>query len=80
MNKKLFIEIIGWYGALAIIGAYFLNSFSFISAYDLSYQILNVTGALGMIAVSFYKKAYQPMTVNIVWAAIGGLAIINLFL
>lgn len=80
MNKKIFIEVIGWYGALAIIGAYFLNSFSFISAGDLSYQILNVTGALGMIAVSYYKKAYQPMTVNIVWGVIGGLAIINLLI
>ena len=80
MNKKFFIEVIGWYGALAIISAYFLNSFSFISAGDLSYQILNVTGALGMIAVSYFKRAYQPMTVNIVWAVIGGLAIINLLI
>jgi hypothetical protein len=80
MNKKNIIEVFGWYGALAIMSAYFLNSFSFLSASDVSYQILNVTGSLGMIAVSYYKKAYQPMTVNIVWAVIGGLAIINLLI
>lgn len=78
MNKKILIEIFGWYGALAVMSAYFLNSFSFISADDLSYQLLNVTGALGMIAVSYYKRAYQPLAINILWVLIGGFALINL--
>jgi len=80
MNKKILIEIFGWYGALAIMSAYCLNSFSFISVDDLSYQLLNVTGALGMIAISYYKQTYQPLAINILWVLIGGLALVNLLI
>ncbi|MGYP001571474776 len=72
---KTFIEIYGWYGALAIIAAYALVSFSLIQPTSLTYQTLNVTGALGIALVSFYKKAYQPGILNMVWAIIAVVAI-----
>ena len=55
---KLAIEIFGWYGAMAILLAYALVSFSYIEPTNIWYQVLNGTGALGIVAVSFYKKAY----------------------
>ena len=70
---KTFIEIYGWYGALAIIAAYALVSFSLIQPTSLTYQTLNVTGALGI-----YKKAYQPGILNMVWAIIAVVAIMKL--
>lgn len=72
---KIFIEIYGWYGAIAIIAAYALVSFSLIQPTSLTYQTLNVTGALGIALVSFYKKAYQPGILNMVWAIIAVVAI-----
>lgn len=72
---KTFIEIYGWYGAIAIITAYALVSFSLIEPTSFTYQALNITGALGIALVSFYKKAYQPGILNIVWAIIALVAI-----
>ncbi len=70
-----FIEIFGWYGAIAIILAYALVSFSLLPATSIWYQLLNVTGALGIVVVSLHKKAYQPGVLNIIWILIALLAI-----
>ncbi|HLP86566.1 MAG TPA: hypothetical protein VK153_01670 [Candidatus Paceibacterota bacterium] len=73
-------EIIGWYGTVAIVTAYALISFNIISSSNLVYQILNATGALGIVYISFKKKAYQPGVLNIIWTVIAIIAIINIFL
>lgn len=80
MNNKFIWELIGWYGAIAIIVAYFLNSFSLISTSSIGYLFLNITGAMGIIIVSFRKKDYQSMTLNIIWTMIGIIALIRLIL
>lgn len=78
--KKTLLELFGWYGTVAIVGAYFLNSFSLLDASSLWYQILNATGALGIVAVSYYKKAYQPMVLNIIWIIIGVVALVQILI
>jgi hypothetical protein len=78
MNKNIFEEIIGWYGTIAIVLAYALLSFNIISSNMLIYQILNGTGALGIVLISLKKKAYQPGVLNIIWVAIALIAIINI--
>lgn len=80
MNKEKMMEIIGWYGALAIIGAYFLSSFSIISSQTAFYQILNVTGAIGIVLISLRKKVYQPAVLNIIWTVIGLIALLKIIL
>ncbi len=77
MKNKL-LELFGWYGTIAIVVAYSLSSFSIIETSNIWYQILNATGALGIVAVSYYKKAYQPMVLNIIWTIIGVIALANI--
>lgn len=72
---RTFIEFFGWYGTAVIVLAYALVSFSYIEPTDLLYQFLNATGALGILTVSFYKRAYQPGVLNTIWAAIALIAI-----
>jgi len=80
MNQKIIDEIFGWYGTFAIILAYALVSFGILSPSSSIYQILNGTGALGIVYISFKKKAYQPGVLNIIWAIIALIAIIKLLL
>lgn len=77
MNKN-FANILGWYGAVAILVAYALVSFSFISANSMLFQIINLTGAVGIIVISLYKKVYQSVVLNVVWTIIALVAIINI--
>jgi hypothetical protein len=74
-NMKKFIELFGWYGTGAIILAYALVSLSVLEPTDLVYQLLNVTGALGVLGISIYKRAYQPAVLNVVWTLIALVAI-----
>lgn len=76
--KKKIIEIIGWYGAVAIILAYGLNSFSFLNQTNLFYQLLNLTGGIGILTISFYKRTYQPGVLNIIWTIIALVAILKI--
>lgn len=75
MSKNKIIEIFGWYGTTAIVLAYALTSFSVLEPTNIWYQILNGTGAIGIVMVSFHKKAYQPGVLNIIWAIIALVAI-----
>jgi hypothetical protein len=73
-------EIIGWYGAVAIVVAFALVSFEVVTPTSLIYQILNGTGALGIVYISFKKKAYQPGVLNVIWAIIAIVAIAKVFI
>lgn len=77
-RKNVFVEAFGWYGAVGLLAAYALGSFGVLSAGSVWYQVINVTAALGIVAVSFYKRAYQPGVLNIVWAVIGLMALIKI--
>lgn len=76
MQEKI-IELFGWYGTVAILGAYALLSFGVIEAGSATYQLLNLTGVLGIIAVSIPKKNYQPVVLNLVWAVIAVIALVK---
>lgn len=77
MNKTL-ANVLGWYGTIAILLAYFLVSFSILDAHSIWFQILNGTGAVGIVIISLNRKAYQPAVLNIVWTVIALTAIINI--
>lgn len=68
-------EIAGWYGISAIILAYGFVSFDLVEADSFTYQILNLTGAIGVMFISWVKGARQPLVLNIFWAAIAAAAI-----
>lgn len=78
MNKA--IEIFGWYGTIAILGAYFLNTFGVITPTSNIYLWLNITGALGEMAVGYKDKMWQGVTLNLVWLLIGVVAVIKVLI
>lgn len=78
--NKIFIQSFGWYGVMAILGAYFLVSFSLISPSGLPYQLLNLTGSLGIALEAYSKKDLQPLWLNIIWMLIGVMVIAKIIL
>lgn len=69
-------EIAGWYGTLAILGAYTLSSFEVLPAASPVLALLNLTGGLGVAWVCFRKRTWQAFWLEAVWSmvAIGALA------
>ena len=80
MSIKLIYGIVGWYGVLAILLAYTLNSFGLVGIDNLFYQLLNFTGAIGIILVAWRKKDTQPAILNVVWAIVALVAIVRILL
>jgi len=77
-ETSAWIEIVGWYGTVAIVGAYALLSFDVIDSDSAIYQLLNLTGSLGIVAISWAKRATQPAVLNIIWAAIALVALVGI--
>jgi len=77
--KKWFSEIIGWYGMVAIMLAYAFVSFGVLSPHQLSYQVLNGTGGVGIVINSLSRRAYPSAALNFIWTIIAVVAIIRMF-
>lgn len=80
IKKHFLIELYGWYGVLAILSAYVLQNFFVLSGHSYLYQVLNLTGALGIISVSLQDKEYQEVVLNIIWATVALIGIGSLLL
>lgn len=78
-QKQLIAEIIGWYGTLAVLSAYVLVTFNIIQSSGLIFQLLNLTGAIGIIVIATYKKVKQTILLNVFWGVIALIAIVNIF-
>lgn len=78
--RNIITETFGWYGVVAIVGAYALLSFGIITSDSLLYQGLNLTGAIGIVVDALDDKNTQPAVLNIIWATIALIAIVNIFI
>lgn len=79
-KNQLWAEIVGWYGTIAIVLAYVLVSFDIVSAKGTIYQLLNLTGALGIVVIATVKKVRQPLYLNIFWAIIALVALVRIYI
>ena len=70
-------EIFGWCGVLAILTAYALLNLNIFHGNDPAYQILNLTGALGICYDASRQKNWQPAVLNLIWALIAMSALIR---
>lgn len=78
--KKVIIEVVGWYGALAILAAYILLTLHVLVVNSVLYQSLNLTGALGIVVVALSKRDLQPALLNIIWLLVAILALAQIWL
>ena len=69
--------MLGWYGSSAIVAAYLASSHGWLEQ-GLTYQLLNITGAAGVGLVCWCRRAWQPLTLEVVWAIVGISALVKL--
>jgi len=68
---KLFIDIVGWLGAVLLLTAYFLVSSRRIEATSSRYQVMNIVGSSFLVLNAGYYHALPSAFVNAVWIGIG---------
>ncbi|HMB93298.1 MAG TPA: hypothetical protein VKP65_20775 [Rhodothermales bacterium] len=70
MPTHIFIDIIGWAGALALLVAYALVSMKRLEGNTPSYQWLNLFGGACLVVNTAYHGAFPSTFLNFVWAAV----------
>jgi len=77
MTQDTLIDVTGWLGAIALLGAYALVSTRKIEGDAIRYQLLNLAGGALLIINSFYYGAYPSVGVNLVWIGIAVFALLR---
>jgi hypothetical protein len=72
---KWVVEIIGWIGALLILGSYGLMTMRRITAESATYQWMNLLGAVGLTVNGVWNGAFPSAFLNVVWLGIAGYAL-----
>ncbi|MGE5834269.1 MAG: CBU_0592 family membrane protein [Acidobacteriota bacterium] len=67
----VFIDFIGWVGAVLVLLAYGLVSTDRLHPHSVGYQSLNIAGALGLVINSAWYSAVPSAVVNVAWIGIG---------
>lgn len=76
--KHKIISVLGWYGVLAILAAYALVTFNVVVVKSYTYQLLNLSGAIGLVVVATSRKDVQPAALNVIWSIVAVIAIVQL--
>ncbi len=76
IKRSFLAEVAGWYGTVAVLLAYGLLSLGVIESQTIAFQLLNLTGAIGIIIVATYKKVRQVVVLNIIWALLAVYALL----
>ena len=72
-----FIEVIGWIGAVLIVGAYFLNINGKLKSSSMVYILSNLAGGVFFTVNTLVHHAYPSMIVNIIWILIAIAALLK---
>ena len=72
-----FVEIIGWIGAVLIVGAYSLNITGKLKSSSALYIISNLVGGIFFTVNTLVHHAYPSMIVNIIWVFIAVVALLK---
>lgn len=79
MDLKLWIDILGWIGSVEVILAYALISNGRVHGKSVSYQVLNLTGSVFLIANTVYYHAYPSTAINFVWMIVAFVALFQVW-
>jgi len=75
---KLLVEIAGWIAAVLILTAYGLLSAGKLTGKSVSYQLMNIVGAIGFVINTGYNGAIPSAVLNVIWVGIGVWALVKI--
>ena len=76
---EIFVEIVGWTGAVLVLAAYVLVSIGRLSGTSPAFQWMNALGAAFFVLNTGWHGAIPSMVLNIIWSGIGFFALWRLW-
>lgn len=75
---KIAVEIAGWIAAVLILSAYGLLSAGKLTGKSVTYQLMNIVGAIGFVINTGYNGAFPSAVLNVIWVGIGVWALVKI--
>jgi len=75
---SLWVDVIGWIGAAAVLLAYALVSNNKVGGDSRLYQLLNLAGGAFLLVNTVYFGAFPSAFVNVVWIGIAIFALVRI--
>ncbi len=72
---SLWIQIIGWLGAILLLAAYLLVATRRLAGHHPTFHVLNLLGGAGLAANSAANGAFPSVTLNAIWMLVGVIAL-----
>lgn len=73
------LDILGWVGTALILIGYGLFTTNIVPDV-IVYHILNLIGSIGVAAISYHRKVWQPVVINVTFAIFALIAIVRISL
>ena len=77
MDSIVWVDVLGWVGAVAVLAGYALISTHRVQAAAPSYQLLNLLGGALLALNAGVHRAYPSTLVNIIWMGIAVYALMK---
>ncbi len=74
---NVLVDAVGWLAMALIVTAYALVSSGRLKSVSPAYQWLNVAGGAAFVFYTWVKAAYASMALNVIWVAIGVIALLR---
>ena len=74
---QIVIDVVGWVGMAALLIAYGLLTMRRLAAATWTYQVLNLLGAVCLMANTAYYQAWPSVALNAFWFVIGGVGLVK---
>lgn len=72
----LIADVIGWVGTALILGAFTASSWDLVSP-GAGLLLANALGGVGVAIVCVYRRAWQPLFINLVWVAVAVIGLLR---
>ena len=69
-SNDVWIDILGWIGAIALLVAYALISAKRVEGDSTGYQLLNLVGSILLMLNTLYYEAYPSSFLNLFWMGV----------
>lgn len=74
---ETFLDLLGWTGTVTYLAAFALNSAKRVESDSITYQGMNIFAGSVMAYYTFTEGAYPAAALNVIWAAIGMVTLVN---
>lgn len=71
-------EILGWVGVVFVLGSYCLLATGIIDGNSWVYHVLVLTGSVFIAVISYIRRVYQPMVLNICFSVLAIVALVRI--